>query len=81
MCTLECNPAILSLFYLEVFPDTCMVAVPFRTPVGLSAQVLSVYAPERDPRPLINEVQGSLHAPSGRRPDMALFGSWRETAV
>jgi len=56
---LECNPAILSLFYLEVFPGTCMVAVPFRTPVGLGAQVLAMDASECDLRPLMDVLHGT----------------------
>jgi len=36
------------LFYLEVFPVVCMLAVPFRTPVGLRAQVLAMHASECD---------------------------------
>ena len=47
----------MALLETEMFPGTCMVAVPFRTPVGLSAQVLAMDASERDLRPRVDVVQ------------------------
>jgi len=42
----------LALFYMEEFPLSSPMSIPFRTPVGLSAQVFPVNASER---------HGSLH--------------------
>ena len=59
MRTLECDFAALTLFKMEIFPSTCMVAIPFRTPVGLGAQVLAVDASECDLRPLMDVLHGT----------------------
>ena len=81
MYALECDLTTLTLLEMEMFPGTCMVAIPFRTTVGLSAQVLPVDASECESRALIDMLQDSRHALSARYPDMALFGLWRKTAV
>jgi len=66
---------------MEMFPGTCMVAIPFRTPVGLSAQVLAMDTSECDYRASVDVLQASRHTLSARYPDMALFGLGRKTAV
>ena len=57
MSTLECDFTAMALLEMEMFPGTCMVAVPLRTPIFLGAEVLPVHASERDLRPRVDVVQ------------------------
>ena len=75
MGSFECNLTILALFYMEEFPLSSPMSIPFRTPIGLGAQVLAMHASEcdcscyREPpdTPLAGDIQIWLFSVQGEK--------------